>query len=189
MQIKDVGAAERRVVHEIISVLAKKSVAYAWRWSRLTGQFWFAVFLSPYFVHDTICCGVYSSSGSQTRRPESNQTAPGLFLPARSHFLSVFLPSSQTAHPGDGACRLLFVEGVTGQECFLSAPFPLVIHACMSVFVSGSGLLEGGIQKGVNRLMASICPGTVLQNKEVWSTSARLSWVYFTLRVGARPRS
>lgn len=105
------------------------------------------------------------------------------------HFLSVCFPSSQTARPGDGACRLLFAEGVTGQECFLSAPFPpghTCTHECV---LSGSGLLEGGIQKGMNRLMASICPGTVLQNKEVWSTSAHLSWVYFTLRVGDQPRS
>lgn len=57
-------------------------------------------------------------------RAGSNQAAPGLMFPTRSHFAHVCFLSESTAVPRDGMRRLLFVEAVTSQDCFLYAPFP-----------------------------------------------------------------
>lgn len=110
-----------------------------------------------------------SSFSSRDVRPESYQTAPGTIFPTLSYFLSVCISSSQTAQSGGGVCRLLFVEGVTGQERFLFALF-LCAFMQASVFVGvGADHLRDGSR---GHLMFSVCFTAVLQNKLVSGTSA-----------------
>lgn len=90
---------------------------------------------------------------------ESNQAS---FSQVSPIFCPFVFPPARQIWPGDGVCRLLFVEGVTSQECFLHAPFPRSLRVLVWVW---SGLLEGGVRRGMRHLVVSVCPDTVIQKQ------------------------